>query len=76
MTSRALLVGINYKKYPEYHLKAAYNDVELMKELLRDYYNFDSENIVELNDKVEESLYNATFFNIVSNIKKIISNFC
>ena len=72
MTSRALLVGINYKKYPEYHLKAAYNDVELMRELLRDYYNFDSENIVELNDKVEESLYNATFFNIVSNIKKII----
>ena len=72
MTSRALLVGINYKKYPEYHLKAAYNDVELMRELLRDYYNFDSEDIVELNDKVEESLYNATFFNIVSNIKKII----
>ena len=72
MTSRALLVGINYKKYPDYQLKAAYNDVELMKELLRDYYNFDTNNIVELNDKVEESLYNATFFNIVSNIKKII----
>ena len=72
MTSRALLVGINYKKYPEYQLKAAYNDVELMKELLRDYYNFELDNIIELNDKVEESLYNATFFNIVSNIKKII----
>ncbi len=72
MTSRALLVGINYKKYPEYQLKAAYNDVELMKELLTDYYNFNKDNIVELNDKIEESLYNATFFNIVSNIKKII----
>lgn len=73
MTSRALLIGITYKKYPKYELKAPYNDLELMRNFLIDYYSFDNRNITALTDKIRDSLFNATFFNIVSNLKKVIA---
>ena len=66
MTSRALLIGITYKKYPKYELKAPYNDLELMRNFLIDYYGFDNRNITALTDKIRDSLFNATFFNIVA----------
>jgi hypothetical protein len=73
MTSRALLIGITYKKYPKYELKAPYNDLELMRNFLIDYYGFDNRNITALTDKIRDSLFNATFFNIVANLKKVIN---
>jgi hypothetical protein len=44
-----------------------------MRNFLIDYYAFDNRNITALTDKIRDSLFNATFFNIVSNLKKIIN---
>jgi len=68
MVNKALLIGINYLTSNKYRLLSPINDVNIMKDFLINYLNYQEEDIIILSDspKIKE---NASFFNIVKHIK-------
>tara|TARA_B110000008_G_scaffold269988_1_gene299783 strand:- start:1260 stop:2324 length:1065 start_codon:yes stop_codon:yes gene_type:complete len=68
MVNKALLIGINYLTSNRYRLHSPINDVNIMKDFLINYLNYQEEDIIILSDspKIKE---NASFFNIVKHIK-------
>ena len=68
MVNKALLIGINYLTSNRYRLHSPINDVNIMKDFLINYLNYQEEDIIILSDSpnIKE---NASFFNIVKHIK-------
>jgi len=68
MVNKALLIGINYLTSNKYRLRSPINDVNIVKDFLINYLNYQEEDIIILSDspKIKE---NASFFNIVKHIK-------
>jgi len=68
MVNKALLIGINYLTSNKYRLSSPINDVNIIKDFLINYLNYQEEDIIILSDspKIKE---NASFFNIVKHIK-------
>jgi hypothetical protein len=68
MVNKALLIGINYLTSNKYRLSSPINDVNIIKDFLISYLNYQEEDIIILSDspKIKE---NASFFNIVKHIK-------
>ena len=63
--NKALLIGIN--KYPGCPLRGCINDVNLMRTLLINHYNFRPENIIMLLDS------EATRKNIMTATEKLVA---
>jgi len=73
MVNKALLIGINYLNNNKYRLSSPINDVNIVKEFLINYCNYQEEDITILSDSPKEK-ENASFFNIVKHIKLLGEN--
>jgi len=71
MPSKALLVGVNYFMNKD-KLLSPINNVEILNDFLISYNGVSEENVKILSDS--PTYENATFFNITSSLKKIISS--
>ena len=69
MSKKAILVGVNYLKSNKYRLSSPINDINIMRDFLVNYCNYQTEDIIMLSDspKVEKS---ASFFNITKELKE------
>jgi len=68
MVNKALLIGINYLTSSKYRLSSPINDVNIIKDFLINYLNYNEEDIIILSDSPKEK-ESASFFNIVKHLK-------
>lgn len=67
---RALLIGINYKNYEDAELRGCINDIQNIKSILVDTFDFDEKHIKVLTDETEQK---PTRSNIERSIFELIS---
>lgn len=70
MVHKALLIGINYLNSDKYRLSSPINDVNIIRDFLINYCNYNKEDIIVLSDSPKEK-ENASFFNIIKHIKTL-----
>jgi hypothetical protein len=73
MKKRALLIGINYFKMPEYRLSGCIDDICSMRNMLIDAYGYDKSNIIMLRDDTENRDLMPTYENIMRELIDIVS---
>lgn len=68
MSKKALLIGINYLKSNKYRLSSPVNDINIVRDFLINYCNFQRDDIIMLSDspKIKEA---GSFFNITKYLK-------
>lgn len=70
---KALLIGINYYSSPSVRLNGCIDDVNNIRGVLIDAYDYDLANIVTLRDDELRSQYQPTRDNIINNLKQLVS---
>jgi len=70
---RALLIGINYYSNPEIQLKGCIDDVNNIRSVLIDAYDYDLANIITLRDDELRGQYQPTRDNIIKNLNQLVS---
>ena len=70
---KALLIGINYYSSPSVRLNGCIDDVNNIRSVLIDAYDYDLANIVTLRDDELRSQYQPTRDNIINNLKQLVS---
>jgi hypothetical protein len=70
---KALLIGINYYSTPEVQLSGCIDDVNNIRSVLIDAYDYDITNIVTLRDDELRAQYLPTRDNIINNLKALVS---
>jgi hypothetical protein len=70
---KALLIGINYYSTPEVKLSGCIDDVNNIRGVLIDAYDYDITNIVTLRDDELRAQYLPTRDNIINNLKTLVS---
>ena len=68
---RALLIGIEYQSYDSTYIPGCYNDVLLMRDVLKNKFNFSTDDITILSDNLVENKY---LLPTAENIYKALSN--
>uniref|UniRef100_A0A6C0DQ68 Peptidase C14 caspase domain-containing protein n=1 Tax=viral metagenome TaxID=1070528 RepID=A0A6C0DQ68_9ZZZZ len=71
MTKKALLIGIDYFNNPTSQLRGCINDINNMRGMLIDAYNYLPANITMLRDDVKTPSLQPTFANILNNLKSL-----
>ena len=70
---KALLIGINYYSSPSVRLNGCIDDVNNIRSVLIDAYDYDLANIVTLRDDELRSQYQPTRDNIINNLRQLVS---
>lgn len=70
---KALLIGINYYSSPAVSLSGCIDDVNNIRGVLIDAYDYDITNIVTLRDDELRAQYQPTRDNIINNLKQLVS---
>jgi len=70
---RALLIGINYYSNPQIQLNGCIDDVNNVRSVLIDAYDYDLANIITLRDDELRGQYQPTRDNIIKNLNQLVS---
>lgn len=70
---KALLIGINYFSIPEARLNGCIDDVNSIRGVLIDAYDYDVTNIITLRDDELRANYQPTRDNIINNLRTIVA---
>jgi hypothetical protein len=70
---KALLVGINYKSIQGASLNGCINDIVNMSEVLIDTYDYDTKNITQLRDDVNDPTFMPTRANILTCLSSLVA---